>query len=149
MSIDSFALPRPARNDRVLLPIEALESGNKIEVAVPAYKWEGMLAAERRDQKIVGGYRLAFPFQFEGDGCVGVGGRIVNIQNCHGRDPLAKPALKDGPVARLGDSKTVFAQDDHGDGNMVSAGNQFHGGSVAIGNGGESVGIQNQRHVPL
>ncbi len=51
-----------------LSPIEALESGNKIEVLVPAYKLEGMLAAERGDPKIVSGNGLAFPFQFEADG---------------------------------------------------------------------------------
>ena len=51
-----------------LSPIEALESGNKIEVLVPAYKREGMLAAERGDPKIVSGNGLAFPFQFEADG---------------------------------------------------------------------------------
>ena len=59
---------RPARNDRFLSPIEAPESGNKIEVPVPAYKREGMLAAERGDPKIVRGNGLAFPFQFEADG---------------------------------------------------------------------------------
>jgi hypothetical protein len=34
--------------------MEAPESGNKIEVLVPAYKREGMLAAERGDPKIAG-----------------------------------------------------------------------------------------------
>ena len=58
----------PARNDRFLSPMEAPESGDKIEVLVPAYKREGMLAAERGDPKIVGGDGLAFPFQFEPDG---------------------------------------------------------------------------------
>ena len=51
-----------------LSPREATESGNKIKVLVPAYKREGMLAAERGDPKIVGGNGLAFPFQFEADG---------------------------------------------------------------------------------
>jgi hypothetical protein len=58
----------PARNDEFLSPIEAPESGNKIKVLVPAYKREGMLAAERGDPKIVGGNGLAFPFQFDADG---------------------------------------------------------------------------------
>ena len=59
---------RLARNDCFVSPIEAPESGNKIKVLVPAYKREGMLAAERGDPKIVGGNGLAFPFQFEADG---------------------------------------------------------------------------------
>src|SRR5882672_8082442 len=127
-----------------LSPMEATESDNKIKVLVPAYKREGMLAAERGDPKIVGGNGLAFPFQFEADGGVEVGSPIVNVQNCDRRDPLAKPALIADPVARLGDSKPVFAQYDHRESNAIGAGNQFHGGSFAIGNGGKSVGIQNQ-----
>ena len=59
---------RPRQNDRFFSPIEAPESGNKIEVLVPAYEREGMLAAERGDPKVVGGNGLAFPFQFEADG---------------------------------------------------------------------------------
>ena len=51
-----------------LSPIEAAEAGNKIKVLIPAYKREGMLAAESGDPKIVGGNGLAFPFQFEADG---------------------------------------------------------------------------------
>jgi hypothetical protein len=48
--------------------MEAPESGNEIEVLVPAYEGEGMLAAERGDPKIVRGNGLAFPFQLEADG---------------------------------------------------------------------------------
>jgi hypothetical protein len=76
-------------------------------------------------------------------------GSIVNVQNRDRRDPLAKPALIAGSVARLGDSKAVFAQYDHGESNAIGAGDQFHGGSFTIGNGGKFVRIQNQRHVPL
>ena len=59
---------RAPQRAAVLSPIEAPESGNKIKVPVPAYKREGMLAAERGDPEIVGGNGLAFPFQFEPDG---------------------------------------------------------------------------------
>jgi hypothetical protein len=78
-----------------------------------------------------------------------VGGPIVNVQNRQGRDPLAKPALIACPLARLGDSKPVFAQYDRGEGNAIGAGNQFHSGNFTVGNGSESMGIQNQRHVSV
>ena len=100
---------RTARNGRYFSPIEAPEPGNKIKMLVPAYKREGMLAAERGDPQIVGGNRLAFPFQLKADGRIGVSGPIVNVEHPHRSDPLAKPALIAGPVPGLRDSKPIFA----------------------------------------
>jgi hypothetical protein len=47
---------------------ESPQSRNGIEVLIPAYKREGMLAAQSGDPKIVGGNGSAFSLQFQGDG---------------------------------------------------------------------------------
>ncbi len=95
-----------------------------------------MLAAERRDPEIISGDGFALLFQFQTDCCVRVSSLLVDVQHKHGSNPFAEPTLVSESMAGLGDSKPVFAQYDHRNGEVFGAGHKLHSRSFAIGNGG-------------
>jgi len=53
----------PEGRTREHSPIDALESGDEIEVPVSAQERKRILTAERGNPRIIGGNGLAFPFQ--------------------------------------------------------------------------------------
>jgi hypothetical protein len=117
------------------LPIDALNARDKIKVMIAAQEGEGMLAAERRDPQIVGGNGPTLLLEFKPNHRIGVGGLVVDVEHTDGRNPFPEPVFVTCPVPGLGDPKTVFTQDNHGNGKTISTGDNLKGGRIVVGSG--------------
>src|SRR5690348_4122185 len=63
-----------------LLPADPFNSRHHVKMPVAAQQRQRMLAAKRRNPDVIGRNGLAFLFQFQGDLCVVMRGRLVGIQ---------------------------------------------------------------------
>src|SRR5579863_2909188 len=72
---------------------------------------------------------------------------LVNVQYNHHRDPFPEPTLIAHPMAGLGDSEPVLGQDDHWNCDAFDLADVRNNGSFAVGNCGQGVRVQNQRHI--
>jgi len=105
-------------------------------MSVPAKQRKRVLMAQGGNPKIVCGNGLAFPLQFETDDRIRASCLIVDVEHSHGRDPFLEPVFITGPVSGLRDAKTVFAENDDGNGEAFGAANNFECGRIMLGSSG-------------
>jgi len=124
-----------SKQARPTSPPDALGSFDQIEMAIATQQRESVLAAECGDPEIISrDRRLAAP-QLQIDFGVVVGGRFVHIQDEAVLEQALEPAFVREPVARLRNPVTIFAQHDHGDRQLVGAGENGDQCGIVVGSG--------------
>ena len=76
---------------------------------VLAQNGQGVLAAERRDPRVIGGDRRTSLFELNAHLRVPNGGFLIDLEHARDGDELLQPALVLTPVSRLSNSETVLA----------------------------------------
>lgn len=138
LALRSLLLPSGA------LPSDPLKVPDGIKMLVLAHERETVLASESRDPKIVGGNRMAGFLQFSADLSVVARGFIIDGQDAGCAHQLPEPLFIFTATSRLPESKAIFPQRDHRQLNTGCLAEDANRCCFIIGDGGKSVGVQNQ-----
>ena len=90
---------------RIGSPAKPIESLDQIEVLVSAQNGQGVLAAERRNPRVIGGDRGTGRFELDAQLRIPNGGFVIDLEHARDGDELLQPALVLTPVSRLGNSE--------------------------------------------
>src|SRR6516165_11090110 len=93
-----------------------------------------MLAAERRNPRVVRRDRSAGLFQLAAKVGIPRRGLLIDLEHLGERKYLFQPPLVLAPVARRGDSKAIFTQDDDRNSNLSRARKRAGGTPLAFRN---------------
>src|SRR5665213_4183288 len=97
------------------LPADAPESRNKIEMQVAAQQRQPVLPRQRRNPKVIPGYRASLAFQFAADLRISFSRRLVHGQHAATGGHFRKPSFITRPVTRLRDSISILTEDNDRD----------------------------------
>lgn len=128
-------------------PIEPLDSGNRIEVAIPAQKRKIMLPTERGDPEVIRGNWLSGLSQLNVDGCIMVARLLGDVQHSAISDETVQPAPIPSPVAGLGDPVPIFPEDNNRERQLLDTCQNFDDAWMFLCRRGKCIRIQNQLRV--
>src|ERR1035441_2246823 len=103
-----------------------------------------MLPAQRRNPSVVARNRSARLFELSANPGIPDGRFLIYLQNTDKSNHLLQPALVLAPVPRLDDSEAILTQDNDRNGNLTSAGKLLGCSRFSLGNGRESVRVEDQ-----
>ena len=135
VSGNSDCILNPAAAHALRLPIDPLNAGDPVEVTISTENRQGMLLAQRGNPQIIGGNWCARSLEVEADTCVVARRLLVDVKHSYSSDPFTKPVFVFCPVTGLRDSKTIFAQDDHGNGQLLRVDDYRQSAALAVGCG--------------
>src|SRR5256885_5815592 len=108
-----MAVTRQPRS-RSLPPVSAHQT-SRLSPLIKSKCWSrlrmgrALLAAERRNPRVIGGDRGTGFFELDAQLRIPNGGFVIDLEHARDGDELLQPALVLTPVSRLGNSETVLA----------------------------------------